>query len=193
MVEYPIKIDVEYEEKASRLEALIIRWLYSIFLYIVIVVWGLVAGILLVIHWLYILILGKRDQSIHGFVSGFFMFSSRVTGYIYLLTDNRPQISGGDESEVKFPIKLKVDFEKSASRLEVLIIRWLYGIVLGIVAEIWGFIASIVLFFQWLYILILGKRNQSMHDFVAGYFRFYTRMVGYLYLLTDQRPPISGK
>jgi hypothetical protein len=193
MVEYPIKIEVEYVENASRLEALIIRWLYAIFLYIVLSIWSIAAGIVIVVQWLYILILGKRNKGMHDFVVGFFMYTTRVTGYIYLLTDNRPPISGGDETTVEYPIKLKVDFEEAASRLEVLIIRWLYGIVLTIIAEIWGIVALIVLFLYWLYILILGKKNESMHNFVAGYFRFYTRMTGYLYLLTDARPPISGE
>ncbi len=193
MVEYPIKIDVEYLESASRLEALIIRWLYAIFLYIVLSIWGIAAGIVIVLQWLHVLVLGKRNKGMHDFVAGFFMFATRVTGYIYLLTDNRPPISGGDETTVEYPIKLKVDFEESASRLEVLIIRWLYAIFLYIVIAIWGFVAEIVIFFQWLYILILGKRNKSMHNLVAGFFRFLTRATGYLYLLTDNRPPISGE
>ncbi len=94
---------------------------------------------------------------------------------------------------VDYPIKIEIGYEERASRLEALIIRWLYGIVLYIVATIWGTIAFIVLFFQWLNILVLGKRNEGMHNFVAGFFRFYIRMCGYFYLLTDERPPISSE
>ncbi|MFV2040454.1 MAG: DUF4389 domain-containing protein [Candidatus Hydrothermarchaeales archaeon] len=94
MVEYPIKIDVEYMEGASRLEALIVRWLYAILLYVVLSLWSIAAGIVIVVQWLYILVLGKRNQSMHDFVAGFFRFSTRVTGYLYLLTDERPPISG---------------------------------------------------------------------------------------------------
>lgn len=94
---------------------------------------------------------------------------------------------------VEYPIKLEVGFEEGASRLEALIIRWLYAIVLYVVLYIWGIAMAIVLFFNWLHILLLGKRNKSMHGFVEGYFRFVTRASGYLLLLTDKRPPISGK
>jgi hypothetical protein len=92
----------------------------------------------------------------------------------------------------EYPVRLDVDYEESASRLEALIIRPLYGIVLYIILGIWGLVACVVVSIQWLHILILGKRNQGMHDFVTKFFRFCTRVTGYFYLLTDARPPISG-
>jgi len=45
MGEYPVKIDIEYEKKASRLEVLIIRWLYGFVLLIVLGVLAIVANI----------------------------------------------------------------------------------------------------------------------------------------------------
>lgn len=92
----------------------------------------------------------------------------------------------------EYPIRLDVDYDESASRLEVLIIRFLYGIVLYIILEIWGIVAGIVVVIQWFHILILGKRNAGMHSFVTKFFRYCTRVSGYLLLLTDARPPISG-
>jgi hypothetical protein len=93
----------------------------------------------------------------------------------------------------EYPVKLDVEYEESASRLEALIIRCLYGIVLYTILGIWGFVASIVVAIQWFHILILGKRNQGMHDFVTKFFRYYVRVEGYILLLTDARPPISGE
>lgn len=93
----------------------------------------------------------------------------------------------------EYPVKLDVEYEESASRLEALIIRCLYGIVLYIILGIWGLVASIVVAIQWLHILILGKRNQGMHNFVTKFFRYYVRVEGYMLLLTDARPPISGE
>ncbi len=94
---------------------------------------------------------------------------------------------------VEYPIKLEVEYEEKASRLEVLIIRFIYSIFLGIIAGIWGAFAGLAMLGQWIVILITGKRNLGLHDFVTGYFRFYTRLYGSMYLLTDERPPISGQ
>ncbi len=91
----------------------------------------------------------------------------------------------------EYPVKIDIEYEKKASRLEVLIIRWLYGFVLLIVLGVLAIVANIGIFIQWFHILILGRRNQGIHNFVAGFFRFYTRTYGYLLLLTDKRPPIS--
>lgn len=91
----------------------------------------------------------------------------------------------------EYPVRLDVDFDESASRVELLI-RILYGIVLYIILEIWGLVAGVVALIQWFHILILGKRNAGMHSFVTKFFRYYTRVIGYLILLTDARPPISG-
>ncbi len=93
----------------------------------------------------------------------------------------------------EYPIKLDVKYEEKASRLEALIIRLLYGVVLCIILEIWGIVACIVVVIQWFHILILGKRHQGMHSFLTKFVRYYTRVCGYLWLLTDARPPISGE
>jgi hypothetical protein len=93
----------------------------------------------------------------------------------------------------EYPIKIDVGYEEKASRLEALIIRWLYAIVLGIIAEIWGIVAVLAIIGQWIVILITGKRNQGLHNFIDGFYRYYTRVYGYVMLLTDVRPPISGK
>jgi hypothetical protein len=93
----------------------------------------------------------------------------------------------------EYPIKLEVGYEETASRIEALIIRWLWGIVLYIVLELWGIVAGLAFIGQWIVILITGSRNQGLHNFIEGYFRYVTRVTGYILLLTDERPPISGK
>jgi hypothetical protein len=93
----------------------------------------------------------------------------------------------------EYPVKLEVEYEEKASRLEALIIRWLYGLLLSIILSIWGIVAGLAMLGQWIVILITGARNKGLHDFVTSYFKFYTRTYGYLYLLTDERPPISGE
>jgi hypothetical protein len=92
----------------------------------------------------------------------------------------------------EYPIKIEVEYEEKASRLEVLIIRWLYGILLSIIISIWGIFAGLAMLGQWIVILITGARNKGLHDFITSYFKFYTRINGYLYMLTDERPPLGG-
>jgi cobalamin synthase len=83
-------------------------------------------------------------------------------------------------------------FEKKAGRIE-LFVRILYSIPIGLVLWIYGTIAGICLVFQWFIILIAGRRINGIAGIINGYLQYYTRVVGYLYLTTDRRPPILPK
>lgn len=61
----------------------------------------------------------------------------------------------------------------------------------AIVLYILLLIASILIFFGWLGALITGSVPGGIHNFVAGVFRWWVRLTGYMYLLTDQYPPFS--
>ena len=91
-----------------------------------------------------------------------------------------------------YPAKISITYAESASRLELLV-RIVLHFVYGLIAGIWGFLAAIAALVQWFHILILGKRAVSLWSFTAGYYRFICRAESYLLLLTDHRPPISGK
>jgi hypothetical protein len=80
-------------------------------------------------------------------------------------------------------------FEHDASRLELLI-RIVYWILIGIVAAIYGIIASICLFIQWFHILFLGKRNEGLSNFAKGYLEYMVHVMSYTYIMTDKRPDI---
>lgn len=58
MAKYPINVEVSFEQKASRLEA-IIRVFYGIVLFVILVLWSIPATIATVLQWLNILILGR--------------------------------------------------------------------------------------------------------------------------------------
>ena len=80
-------------------------------------------------------------------------------------------------------------FEHDAGRLELLI-RIVYWIIIGIVLWVYGVIAVICLIIQWIHILILGRRNESLSNFVKGYLEYYVHVMSYMYFMTDKRPDI---
>ena len=80
-----------YEHAASRLE-LLIRILYWILIGIVMWVYGLIATICLIIQWFHILILGSRHDALSNFAKGYLEYMVHVMGYVYVMTDRRPDI-----------------------------------------------------------------------------------------------------
>lgn len=81
-----------YEHDASRLE-LFIRIVYGwIAIYIVLAIYGIVAGICMIIQWFVILILGRRSEGLSNFIKGYLEYIVHVVGYLYWMTDKRPGV-----------------------------------------------------------------------------------------------------
>jgi hypothetical protein len=87
-----------FELTARRLE-LLVRILYWILIGIVLWVYGLIAGICLVIQWFAILILGHRNRDLSDFIRGYLEYSVYVMPYTYVMTDSRPDI---------MPVKVRI-------------------------------------------------------------------------------------
>jgi len=78
--------------------------------------------------------------------------------------------------------------DRKASRLE-LFLRWLLGIIYGLVLGVIGFIAGLAMCIQFFYILILGKRNERIAEFAKGFVTYTMKVTAYMYYITDERPP----
>jgi len=84
-------------------------------------------------------------------------------------------------------VNLKIGYNRKSPRLELLI-RFFYGIVLGIILAIWGFVAGILAFIQFIVILVTGERDEWLHKHLDGYFEFLFKSNSYIGLITDERP-----
>ena len=80
-------------------------------------------------------------------------------------------------------------YVNEASRLELLI-RIVYWILIGIVACVYGIIATICLIIQWFYVLIFGRRHEGLSNFAKGYLEYLVHVMSYTYIMTDKRPNI---
>ena len=78
-------------------------------------------------------------------------------------------------------------YEHDASRLE-LFIRIVYAFVITLVLMVYGVIAEICMLIQWFVILILGRRNEGLSNFIKGYLEYFVHVIGYVYWMTDDRP-----
>lgn len=83
-------------------------------------------------------------------------------------------------------------YEHDAGRLE-LFIRILYWIAIGIVLAVYGIIAEICMIIQWFSILIMGRRNEGLSNFIKGYLEYKVHVLGYIYFMTDERPGVMPK
>ncbi|MEM3507029.1 MAG: DUF4389 domain-containing protein [Candidatus Bathyarchaeia archaeon] len=80
-------------------------------------------------------------------------------------------------------------YSEKASRLE-LIIRWAYGIAIGIVYWLWSIWAGICVFLHFWYILFLGHRSKTFYRHTRRYVNALPYINSYLNFLTDARPTL---
>ena len=89
------------------------------------------------------------------------------------------------------PVQLDVEFVERRSRLTTFF-RGILAIPHLIFAAIWGIVAAIVVLIAWFAILFTGRFPAGMYNLVEGYVKYYSRVIGYFYLVSDPFPPFSG-
>ncbi len=90
------------------------------------------------------------------------------------------------------PVRLLVHAgELRRTRLTVLF-RLLLAIPVLIWLVLWGIAAFVVAFVLWIAILIEGKAPEILHDFVAGYLRYWSHAIAYMLLAADPYPWFKG-
>ena len=90
-----------------------------------------------------------------------------------------------------YPISLKVEFPAKLSRLTTFF-RPLMAIPHLVVLYFLGLAAGVVLVISWFAILFTARYPKALFDYMTWYWRWSTRVNGYMYLLTDKYPPFTG-
>ncbi len=86
-------------------------------------------------------------------------------------------------------VKYSVDYAEPASRMELLV-RFVYWIPMALVIWVLGIVSGICMVGQWLHILFTRKRHATLQKYIRLYMEYMVAMNSYLYLLTEERPPI---
>ena len=95
------------------------------------------------------------------------------------------------EAADRHPIGLIVTDDLQRNRLTVFF-RLLLAIPHFIVVVLWGIIAEIAVLITWLITIFTGRVPDGLHNFIASYLRYATRVYAYIFLLADPWPPFSG-
>src|SRR6059036_1113816 len=90
----------------------------------------------------------------------------------------------------RHPIWLVVYDDLGRNRLTVFF-RLLLAIPHFVVVSLWGIVAVLAVIVAWFVGIFTGSVPEGLHDFIASFVRYSTRVAAYVYLLADPWPPFS--
>jgi hypothetical protein len=90
-----------------------------------------------------------------------------------------------------YPVSFESDFALQRNRLTTFF-RWLVAIPHFVFGYVYAIVAFVAVIAAWFAIVFTGQYPPALYNFVAGFVRFYVRLMGYITLLTDQYPPFDG-
>jgi len=89
------------------------------------------------------------------------------------------------------PIRLIANDDLHRSRLTVFF-RNLLVIPHAIVLYLWGIVTAFVVLIAWVVGIFMGRVPDGLHDFMASYVRYQTRVTAYWMMLANPYPPFGG-
>jgi Domain of unknown function (DUF4389) len=150
----------------------------------VLLVLSVVAFFVAVIGWFGALITGTLPLWAHDFLSGYVRWSTRVSGYLYLLTDRYPPFSLDDEDYPLRPV-----MPPPGGPLN----RWsvLFRLVLAVPAGVFYDIVQSgltfpLLFVMWFVVLVTGRMPPPLYTAYAALLRYQTRFHAWFTMLTPE-------
>ena len=185
---YPVSLEVDPPQPQNRLSVLL-RIIFAIPAMLFGIVIGIGLQIVALIAWVVILVTGKYPAGMMNFTEGGLRFSSRLSGYLYLLTDKSPSFSL--DADPAYPVRLSVQGQIEGRNRLTVFFRLLMAIPHYLILGVLNYVIGVVVFVAWLMALFTGSVAPGLHTFIAGYLRWTMRAQGYVLLVTDEYPPFS--
>ena len=185
---YPLRYDVEYPERLSRL-LIFVKWLLAIPHFLILYALGVVVYVIEIIAFFAILFTRKYPRGLFDFAVGVARWNANVGAYVGLLRDEYPPFSW---DLGKYPVTYEVDYPEQLNRWLPLI-KWLLAIPHYIVLALLFIVALLFWVIAWFAILFTGRFPRGMFDFIVGTLRWNYRVTAYVVFMRDEYPPFSLK
>jgi hypothetical protein len=160
------------------------RWLLLIPQFIVLWVLGIVTFFAAIAAWFAALALGRLPRWAAGYLSGYVVYSTRVSASLYLLTDRYPPFAF---TAPEYPVQVELHPGGPLNRLAVLF-RIILAIPAIIIASVVATGWSVLAFFSWLVVFILGRMPEPLFEATAAIVRYSMRLAAYFLMVTPAYP-----
>jgi hypothetical protein len=186
---YPVTLDFDGELDVQNWRPLV-NWLLAIPHWIVLWVLGIIAFFLW-IAGLFTVLFTQRNPFV-GFQTMYLRYYWRVVAFSAFMRNDYPPFDFDTvlPDNGLYAAKVSAEDPGDMNRWLVLV-KWLLAIPHYIVLWFLGIAAAVVILISLFQVLFTGTWNESMRNFVIGYWRWTTRVTGYFLFITDPYPPFS--
>jgi hypothetical protein len=185
---YPLRFDVQYPEKLSRL-LIFVKLILAIPQFLVIYALGTVSGVITFLSFFAILFTRRYPRGMFDLVVGFNRWSANVYAYVALMRDEYPPFSS---ERGKYPVVYDVDYPERLSRW-LIFVKWFLALGHQFVLSLLSILGFFSYVFAWFGILFTGRYPRTFFNFNVGLMRWYLRVGAYTGLMRDEFPPFSKR
>jgi hypothetical protein len=183
--DYPVHLDVDRQEEYSRFMPLI-KWLLAIPHYLVLIVLGIGALLVVLVSFFAVLFTGRYPRGMFDFVVGVHRWALRVTAYVFLMVDPYPPFTLDDDPN--YPARFNIDYPEHVQRWRPLV-TWLLVIPYQFVATLILYLAELMAFFAFFTILFTKRFPEGLFNIARIGLRWSARSSAYQYWLVTRYPP----
>jgi hypothetical protein len=184
--EHPISIVVTDDLKRNRL-TVFFRALLAIPQLVVLILWAIAAELAAFVNWFAILITGRSPDALHNFIASFLVFQTRVSAYLYLLSEPWPPFGASGD----YPVDLRVAGPQRQNRWTVAF-RSILVIPALILTGVFATLNRVLAVVSWFYALATGQISDGIRSIGLYCLRYEQQTYAYLLLATDRYPSLSG-
>ncbi len=187
--DYPVNLEFNRDHDVQNWRPLV-NWLLALPQWIVLYVLGIVAFVLWIVS-LFVVLFTERNPFL-GFQTMYLRYYWRVSSFAGFMRNEYPPFDFATDTAAAVPDPAVVTVDDPGDMNRFLgFVKWLLAIPHYIVLWLLGIAVFVVMVIQLFVVLFTGRWSEAMRDFVVGYFRWYTRVQAYVFLLTDRYPPFS--
>jgi hypothetical protein len=186
---YPISYEVDFNPTPNRWTTffrliLAIPWIIVAYVYLILSIFTHILA------WLAVVILGRYPEWLYNFNSGVVRYLVRFQAWAYLQTDAWPPFGLADDPS--YPIRVNIAPPAARqSRLKAFFRILLALPVMIVLAYGVSYLIVLAGVIAWLTIVFRGYLPQGLNETMTFGHSLQARVVGYLFILTDDYPPIG--
>jgi hypothetical protein len=185
---YPVTYEQSPPVERNRLTAF-----FRIFLviphFLVAIVGGIVVLFAVLAAWLALLFTGRYPQGLYDFLAGACRWTTRLNGYLYLVTDEFPPFDLGEHPE--YPVRVGIPAPKESYDRVKVFFRIFLVIPVAIVAYVMNLWMQAVGLVLWFSAVFVGRTSPALTEAQRIPLAYYTRANAFYWLLTEDFPPFD--